>query len=317
MLSLFRGRRGFAVVAAWAAITALPPAPARADQPPPVGATNADEAAKLKQRGDELFDSSRHEDAISFYTQAYALTSDPAVLFNRGRSFEALGRYPEALADLEQFSRTAPPALRAKVAGLDKLVTDVRARVADLEIVCNVPGARVVVRERVLGAVAGQHLKVNAGPTKLEVSFDGYHAFTTLIDLKGGALTRVEATLFPKKAEEGLLVVRGPRAARVFLDGADVGQPPVERPLRTGDHRVVLKQDGFDDADKAVFVSAGKRVELEVTMTQKPAFYTRGWFWGVVGAVAVGSAAVIVIANTTRPVEDGTLGQVRGPLVSF
>ncbi len=307
----------FLAIVGCAALGALPAAPARADEPPPAGATNASEAANFKRRGDELFDSSRHEDAIKLYTQAYALAPDPAVLYNRGRSFEALGRYPEALIDLEQFSRTAAPALRAKVAGIDKLIADVRARVSELEVACNVAGARVVVREHVLGAVAGQRLKVNAGLAKIEVWSEGYEPFSTSVDLKGGGFTRVEATLLPKAAQAGFLVVRGPRGARVLLDGADVGQPPVERPLRAGEHRVVVRQEGFDDAERSVVVVTGKRAELEVTLTQKPAFYTRGWFWGAVGAVAAGSVAAIVIANTSRPVEEGTLGQVRGPLVRF
>ncbi|HRG98210.1 MAG TPA: PEGA domain-containing protein [Polyangiaceae bacterium] len=316
-MSLLPRARVALVILGCALVGALVDAPARADAPPPAGATNADEAAKFKRRGDELFDSSRHEDAIKFYTQAYALVPDPAVLYNRGRSFEALGRYPEALIDLEQFSRTAAPELRAKVAGIDKLIADVRARVAELEVACNVPGARVVVREHVLGAVAGQRLKVNAGLAKIEVWLEGYEPFSASVELKGGGFTRVVAFLAPKGAQSGFLVVRGPRGARVFLDGADVGQPPVERPLGAGDHRVVLKQEGFDDAERSVVVLAGRRAEVDVTLSRKPAFYTRGWFWGAVGAVAVGSVAAIVIANTSRPVEEGTLGQVRGPLVRF
>ena len=292
-------------------------APAWADQPTPPGTDNATEAARFKRRGDEMFDASRHEDAVAFYTQSYALAPNPALLYNRGRSYEALGRYPEALVDLEQFSRTAAPELRAKVAGIDKLVADVRGRVAELVIVCNVPGARLVVRDRVLGVVTGAPLHVNAGTAQIEVTLDGHFPFTTVVDLAGGGVTKVRANLYPTRAEEGLLVIRGPQRARVYLDGRDLGQPPVERSAAVGEHQVVMKQEGFEDTHKVVMVAAKKRSEVELSMSATSPFYARAWFWGVVGVAAAGAVTAIVLVNTTRPADTGTLGQVSGPLLTF
>jgi hypothetical protein len=278
---------------------------------------NEVESAKLKQKGDEAFDALRHEDAITFYTQAYALSPNPALLYNRGRSKQALGRFPEALVDLEQFSRTAPPEVRAKVPGIDKLVADVRARVGDLVVTCDVPGARLVVRDRVMGPVTGETYHLNTGEARIDVSLEGYYAFTKTVDLRGGQVTRVEVTLHPSRPAEGLLVVRGPLRATVLVDGVNLGQPPVERPLLVGEHRVVVHQDGYDDAEKSVVLTAHARTEIELQPTAKPPLYAKPLFWGVVTAVAVGVVAVVVIANTKASPDTGTLGQVSGPLVRF
>lgn len=290
---------------------------AHAAEPAGDASANESESAKLKQKGDEAFDALRHEDAIQFYTQAYALSPNPALLYNRGRSKQALGRFPEALVDLEQFSRTAPPEVRAKVPGIDKLVADVRSRVGDLVVTCDVPGARLVVRDRVMGQVTGETVHLNAGEARIDVSLEGYYAFTKMVDLRGGQVTRVEVTLHPSRPAEGLLVVRGPLRASVLVDGQNLGQPPVERPLLVGEHRVVVHQDGYDDAEKSVVLTTHARTEIELHPTSKPPLYAKPLFWGVVTAVAVGTVAVLVIANTQASPDTGTLGQVSGPLVRF
>jgi len=290
---------------------------AHAAEPAGDASANESESAKLKQKGDEAFDALRHEDAITFYTQAYALSPNPALLYNRGRSKQALGRFPEALVDLEQFSRTAPPEVRAKVPGIDKLVADVRSRVGDLVVTCDVPGARLVVRDRVMGQVTGETYHLNTGEARIDVSLEGYYAFTKTVDLRGGQVTRVEVALHPSRPAEGLLVVRGPLRASVLVDGVNLGQPPVERPLLVGEHRVVVHQEGYDDAEKSVILTTHARTEIELQPTAKPPLYAKPLFWGVVTAVAVGAVAVLVIANTQSSPDTGTLGQVSGPLVRF
>ena len=58
----------------------------------------------------------RYADALGAYAEAYALTRDPALLYNQGRAHQALGNFPEALASFERFAVEASPDLRARVA---------------------------------------------------------------------------------------------------------------------------------------------------------------------------------------------------------
>src|SRR5438309_981107 len=80
-----------------------------------------------KRAGDAAFDEKRYEDAITVYTQAYIEEPDPALLYNRGRAHQALGRHVRALQDFEAFRRAASPALLAKVPALDGLISAMRA----------------------------------------------------------------------------------------------------------------------------------------------------------------------------------------------
>ena len=94
------------------------PAIARADAPsssssaaesePSADPANAARAAELKKTGDDAMDSGRPADAVSAYTQAYALSKDPALLYNRGRALQGIAEYPQALEQLEAFEQQAP-----------------------------------------------------------------------------------------------------------------------------------------------------------------------------------------------------------------
>ncbi|NVL67862.1 tetratricopeptide repeat protein, partial [Escherichia coli] len=93
----------------------------------------------LKSAADVLMDQDRYADAVILYQRAYELSSDPALLYNQGRAFEALGDYPTALEKLESFERDAPPAVRARVPGLHELIVDLRGRIATIVVRTNAP----------------------------------------------------------------------------------------------------------------------------------------------------------------------------------
>src|SRR5437899_856477 len=81
--------------------SALPVREARAQQAP---AAEADRVGALKKRGDDAMDSLRYADALAAYSEAYSLSKDPALLYNKGRADQALGDYPSALQELERFN---------------------------------------------------------------------------------------------------------------------------------------------------------------------------------------------------------------------
>src|SRR5687767_3367343 len=98
----------------------------------------AQSAKELKAEGDAAFTARRYGDAVRAYDKAYASGHDAAVLYNKARAHEALEQFPEALLAIERFDKEAPPAVRAKVAGLSTLIADIRSHVATLVITCNV-----------------------------------------------------------------------------------------------------------------------------------------------------------------------------------
>src|SRR5690349_16846814 len=139
-----RSRRwvgGATCVLAWTALAWSPrallaqPAPAT---PPEVAAKGAEaplddvqaRAAARKKAGDAAMEALQYADALAAYSDAHAITRDPALLYNMGRALQALNRFPEALDKLDAFELAASPELKARVPRLPKLIAEIRQRVS-------------------------------------------------------------------------------------------------------------------------------------------------------------------------------------------
>jgi hypothetical protein len=87
-----------------------------------------------------------------------------------GRALQAMGDYPGSLEKLEAFVEQAPPELKARVPKLTELVAEVRSRVTKVTLTTNVDGARVLVRQQLVGTTPfDRPLVLNAGKASLEV----------------------------------------------------------------------------------------------------------------------------------------------------
>src|SRR5438093_1581496 len=124
-----------------------------------------EDAAGLKQHGDELLHASDFKGALAAYDEAYKLEPNPAILYNRSRALEGLGLWVDALAALEQFVRDASPELKARVPKLDALLSEQRGHVSMLAVTSPVTGALLVVQEKEMGSLPlNGPVRTNAGP---------------------------------------------------------------------------------------------------------------------------------------------------------
>lgn len=293
-----------------------------ATKSPPVAsaAPAAKTAAQLKTEGDQAFDAFLYEDALRAYEAAWELSRDPALLYNRGRALQALGRHPEALTMLEQFAEQAPPELKAKVPGLAKLIADVRARVATLHVACAPNDAQVVVGDRVYGTCATvSELRLVAGATTVKIEREGHFPFRRDVKLDGGGALTVEARLLPRATSGVLAVNVDPPAARVSVDGKFVGNAPVELVLPAGTHDISLQSPGYEALASKAVVKADGRIDVRLTMKQTPGITSRWWFWTGIGAVVVTGVVVTIALTTERepPSGDFSPGRVGAPLWRF
>ena len=292
------------------------PAPPAADSPPapkpaaPAGAgdepNRADDAPvaverarALKKFGDRAMDSFRFLDAYGAYADVFAITREPALLYNMGRALQALNRHPEALTKLEAFQAVAPPELKARVPKLGELIKDLRGRVATLQIKCDAPNARVLVRGTVMGKLPlADPLRLGAGVAEIEIEAEGRFPYRTTVDLPGGGAITVEAKLF-SKTTTGILAVRASAPGSVvFVDESRAGIAPVELNIAGGTHRIRIKNPDFRNYETSTVVTTGARKELDV-MLLPPSVLTRWWFWGSI-ALAGATAGVIGYAATTE-----------------
>lgn len=253
-------------------------------------ADDAARAAELKKTGDKAMDALRYDDAIQAYTDAYALSRDPTVIYNRGRVHQARADYPLALDDIERFEKDASPELRARVPKLAPLLAELRAKVASVTIRCETAGARVLLRDKVVGETPiAAPIRTNAGPAVIEVTREGFKPYREETNLAGGTTTTVDVKLVPLTA---VLLVRAAGALDVTVDGARLGKPPVETTVTPGTHRVTAEGDGVEPSSTSVVVGAGERKEVSLELEQRPGILSRWWFW--TGAAVVVAAGVVL-----------------------
>lgn len=284
--------------------TASPPP----ETPPPAPDTgNAARAKERKQEGDRAMDSLRYADALTAYNEAYTLSPEPALLYNLGRTLEALDRLPEALDKLEAFRTTAPPELLAKVPGLKERITNIQKRISQLTIKVNVAGARILVRD----AVAGQSpldkpLVLKAGKANISIEAEGYFTYQANVELPGGGGYVLDAQLSSKE-KLGRIVVQAPRTnVSVSLDGRALGQAPVETFTGAGPHEISAKHPQFEDYSTTVIVKAGEDRTVMVTLADPP-IYKRWWFWTTVGTVVAGGAIATAIVLSEQSPDSGDI----------
>ncbi len=269
------------------------------------------DGTELRRMGNDAMAAFKPGEALDDYKQAYELTHDPALLYNMARALEALEDFPEALARYEDFARQAPPELRARVPKLDELMASVRSRVSRLTVICNIPGARIIFREKTVGqtAAAGEQLvlPLSTGRGVIEVDADGYIPFQRTINLPGGGTTGVDVQLVPK-AVAGLLVVGSePGGGEVFVDGRELGNAPVEATVGAGNHKVDVRLPGYNETSTTVVVSVGERRVVTVRLGHGTPIAQTWWFWTGIGLAVAGGVVATYAAVTERGPDQGTI----------
>jgi hypothetical protein len=260
----------------------------------------------------------RYSDALAAYEQASKLAPDDVGLdYSIARAHQLLGDYPLALTALERFDQRASPGTKAKVGKLDELYAQIRPRVSTLDLRCAVAGARVIVRDHVLGVTPLPPTRLAAGAATVQVELEGFFTETRDVVLPGGSSLALEVALHARTTS-GLLSVRtDPLGAQVLVDGQPSGTttPRIELALPAGPHEVLARREGYDDARVPLLLTPGSSRDLAIPMEKSVPITGRWWFWTGAVLVVAGGIATGIALTTERPAQRGTLspGQVGAP----
>jgi hypothetical protein len=249
----------------------------------------------------------RYADALAAYNDAYTLNPEPALLYNQGRTLEALDRLPEALEKLELFRGAAPPELLAKVPGLKDRIANIQKQISKLTIKVNLEGARILVRDAVVGkSPLDKPLTLKAGKASILIEAEGYFPYRANVELPGGGGYVLDAQLL-SKAKVGRILVRAPRTnVSVSLDGRSIGQAPLETLADAGTHKILARHPNYSDYSTTVIVKAGEDRTVMIILSDPPV-YKRWWFWTAVGAVVAGGTVATIAAFTERAPDSGDI----------
>ena len=297
---------------------ASPPAPPAGSSPPVLASSQA-RAANLREQGNQAMLDMRYVDALSAYEQSLSLAPEYlGALYSMARAHQLLGEYPEALTALERFEREASPEVKSRVGRLEQLFAELRARVGTLHLSCNVLGARILIRDKLVGTTPLSATRLPAGSATLEVELDGFFTEKRQIVVPSSGALSLELTLHAR-SKVGLLIVRtNPAGALVAVDGRKQGSssPSIELALPAGSHRVTALREGYDEASVPVVLKAGSVRELTMPLEKSVPLTSRWWFWTGTAAVLAGGAVLTIALLTERPADRGSLmpNQISAPL---
>ncbi len=85
------------------------------------------------------------------------------------------------------------------------------------------------------------------------------------------ANTELEAVL--ARIARVTIKIEGGEGAKVILDGKELGTMPIDAPLIVppGEHKLVVRAEGKQDAERSVRVASGDEVEVTLKLVEKPA----------------------------------------------
>jgi hypothetical protein len=224
------------------------PAPAAEDideGPAPVTQETKEKARFHFRKGIKLLNEEAWAPALAEFLRSRELYATRVATNNAAVSLRKLQRYDEALDMYETLLRDfeVKPSQRAAA---QKEIAELRGLVGTLDIVGAEPGAQIVISS----ADRGQYppvkpIRVPAGKHVVRIYKEGFEPYQTTVDVAGGQIVSVEASM-PQLKESGRLRVaeRTGRIVNVLLDGVVVGKTPWEGRLGVGDHTVQLRGEG-------------------------------------------------------------------------
>jgi hypothetical protein len=176
-----------------AALLALTPVVARAQQPPPPAPAPGNQADNHFKRGVELYNESDYSAALIEFRRAYELDPRFQALYNIAETYYQLQNYAEALKTFGKYLQDGgaqiSPGRREEV---DKEVAKLKTRVATLEITTNLGDVDIAIDDVPVGKTPfSAPLLVSAGRRRVTASRAGKPPVTQVVELAGGDARKV------------------------------------------------------------------------------------------------------------------------------
>ena len=101
----------------------------------------------------------------------------------------------------------------------------------------------------------------------IEVQLTHHKASTQQIQVKSGQPQQI--TITPTPIYGSLDIVSTPRDAEVIIDGKSYGKTPLSiEKILEGEHKVILKKEGYSSSNKTIDISEGKSESLQITLNK-------------------------------------------------
>lgn len=234
------------------------------------------------ERGLAALRASRFGDAVLAFEDSYRAAPVPAVLYNLALAYRGAGRHRAAVDTFRRYLRDERSVAPARRAAVERAVDELRAFVGSIECLV-APATALVTVDGTPSSCAGA-IAVDPGEHQVEARAAGYVTERRTLRIDAGARADFTVSL------------------------AEV--PPPAAPAEPAVATAVTPVAPAETSPERLRRSLGPTSSPE----ERPLFYTRGWFWGVVGGVAavalIAGVAVALSSERRDPPLDGALFRV-------
>lgn len=229
-------------------------------------------ARVLFERGLELVDEERWEDAIEAFNESLSTYPTRSALYNRALCFGLSGRPAEAIRDLEGHRRRyGSDTDEEERAQIEAELARLTLRVGRIEVqVQGVDSAEVLLDGEEAGQIPlARPLMVNAGPHEVTVRGSDITPMTRQITVGAGDAAMVVLAVERLGEDRGTIrLSTDVDGAEVRLDGTLVGRTPIDTPIAasSGPHVLLVEAEGYEPMRSEVEVELREETLLELSL---------------------------------------------------
>ena len=264
------------------------PAPDDQDKPPEAPKVvltpqaEADRAAATKARSDALVKEARrlyasglYEQAIAKFSEAYALSKNPTILYSMAVSHQQLRNWEQCVKVMEDFIAKTPPGPDPTLDRARNTRDLCEARIEsdqELTITTTPPGANVWIDNKNAGVKGQTPFKMTLRPGKhrIWIELDGHEPVMQDIEVQKREPFNMVVTLKERRDMGWLYVDSSVKGATVFVDGRKLAETPFGAPLQiaAGTHTVTVEREGYTRITVSPLVEQGQLAMVDAYMVQ-------------------------------------------------
>lgn len=158
------------------------------------------ERAKVRfEKGKKFYEENDFQAALVEFKRAYELVHNYSLLFNIGQIYYQIQDYPEALHSFQKYlSEGSDKIPHSRVAEIKREISNLRMRIAHLDISTNKAGASIFIDDVLIGKTPlPGYVDVSSGRRKVTAVISGCLPSTKIVEVGGGDMLRVGIELLP------------------------------------------------------------------------------------------------------------------------
>ncbi|MFO0624826.1 MAG: PEGA domain-containing protein [Polyangiales bacterium] len=225
---------------------------------------------------------------------------EPLVRVNLAISYRAVGRYVDAIAQLQRY--LAAPLASERPEGLAQMrraLDEMRAQLGRVTLRVTPAAAQVRVDRRLVDA--SSPLALDPGDHALEVTAEGFVSARRELRVEAAGAQHLDLDLAPVPTTGRVVVTPSPLTAAVRVDGRLRGTGPADLELGEGEHVVEVSAPAHGAFRRTVRVTAGGVTHVDAALTATAT--TPRWLVPlvVIGSVALAGAAIAAAITLAQP----------------